>query len=210
MVIPALLVAALLAGALTIGADHRGRFGLVYVFKPLTMAAVIAVAVVLFVPERPFYGRWVLAGLLTSLAGDIALMLKRKRFTAGLVCFLIAHLYYATAFASGVPFRPSFGILVPLAACAAAVYLILRPRLGAMRLPVAAYVLVIAAMVALAANRYIQSGSEKALGALVGAGLFLVSDTSLAVNRFIRKRRLGQLLTLGTYFAAQALIALSI
>ncbi|MBN2206439.1 MAG: lysoplasmalogenase, partial [Candidatus Aminicenantes bacterium] len=209
-VIPALLVAAFISGALTIGADSRGRFGLVYIFKPLTMAAVIAIAVILFIPERPLYGRWILAGLLTSLVGDVALMLKKKRFIAGLVCFLIAHLYYGAAFASGVPFRPSFGILVPLAAFAAAVYLVLRPRLGAMQGPVAAYILVIAAMVALAANRYIQAGGGKALSALAGAWLFLISDTSLAVNRFIRKRRLGQLLTLGTYFAAQALIALSI
>ena len=206
----ALLIAALVSGALTILADYRGRFGLVYVFKPLTMAAVIAVAVIGHAREGGAYGRLVLAGLIVSLAGDIFLMLKKKRFMEGLACFLVAHLSYGAAFMSGASFRPSVWILAPLAAFAAVVYSRLRPRLGSMKVPVAVYVLVIAAMAGLAANRYFQVGRMNALSALAGAELFLVSDTSLAVNRFIRRRRFGQLLTLGTYFAAQALIALSI
>jgi hypothetical protein len=44
----------------------------------------------------------------------------------------------------------------------------------------------------------------------LGALLFLISDSSLAVNRFLKKRRLGQALTLSTYFLAQWFIALSV
>ena len=208
--VPTLLAAALISGILTILADHRGRFGLVYVFKPLTMAAVIDIAIIFFVPEKPLYGRLILAGLLTSLVGDVALMLKKKRFIEGLVCFLLAHLFYGAAFASGVSFRPPLWPFLLLAAFAVLVFAVLSPHLGKLKIPVAAYVLVITAMAALAANRYFQVGGAKALSALAGAALFLVSDSSLAVNRFVKKRRYGQVLTLGTYFAAQVLIALSI
>jgi len=207
--IPLLLIAALISGALTILADYRGRYGLVYIFKPLTMAAVICVAVIGYVPGRSSYGRLILAGLLLSLAGDVFLMLKKKHFIEGLVCFLAAHLFYGAGFLSGFALRPPKWSLLLLAAFAVAAFGVLSPHLGKMRIPVAVYILTITGMAALAANRYYQIKDSKSLLALAGAALFLASDTSLAVNRFIRKRRFGQLLTLGTYFIAQALIALS-
>jgi uncharacterized membrane protein YhhN len=208
--IPLLLIAASISGGLTILADYRSRYGLVYVFKPLAMAAIIDVAFIGYILERPLYGRLILAGLVLSLAGDVFLMLKRKRFIEGLVCFLIAHLFYGAAFLSGVALRPPVLPLLFLLAFAAVAFAVLSPHLGKMRIPVAVYILVITAMAALAANRYFQVRDAGAFLALSGAALFLVSDTSLAVNRFVRKRRLGQLLTLGTYFAAQILIAMSI
>jgi uncharacterized membrane protein YhhN len=208
--VPALLVAAFVAGALTILADFKGRFGLVYVFKPLTMASVIAIAALGRARTGGPYGALILTGLLVSLAGDIFLMLRKKRFIQGLACFLLAQVLYGAAFLSGVPFGPPAWTGVLFAAFAVFVFRALSPRLGPMKAPVAVYVIVITAMAALAANRYAQLGGAAALSALAGAGLFLVSDTSLAVNRFVGKRRFGQLLTLGTYFAAQALFALSI
>ena len=207
--IPVLLIAALISGTLTILADYRGRFGLVYIFKPLTMAAVIGVAIAGYMPEKPIYGRLILAGLLLSLAGDLCLMLKKKRFIEGLVCFLVAHLFYGAGFLSGVALRPPVWSLLLLTAFAVAAFGVLSPHLGKMRIPVAVYILIITGLAALAANRNFQLKDSKSLFALAGAALFLISDTSLAVNRFVKKRRFGQLLTLGTYFIAQTLIALS-
>jgi len=208
--IPMFLIVALISGALTILADYRGRYGLVYIFKPLAMAAVIGIAIAGYIPERSLYGRLILAGLLLSLAGDIFLMLKKKRFIEGLVCFLAAHLFYGAGFLSGVALRPPVGPLLLLTAFAVAAFGVLSPHLGKMRIPVAVYILIITGMAALAANRYFQLKDSKSLLALAGAALFLASDASLAVNRFVRKRRFGQFLTLGTYFAAQILIAASI
>jgi uncharacterized membrane protein YhhN len=208
--IPALLAAAVVAGALTIWADYRTRYALVYVFKPLTMAALIDVALILAVPGGSGYGRWILAGLALALAGDILLMLKKKRFIEGLVCFLIAHVFYSAAFLSRMHGRLSVWPTLPVALFALAVFLYLRPHLGKMKIPVAAYMIIISAMAWLAAERFMGARTAAAALALAGAVLFLASDASLAVNRFVRKRRFGQLLTLGTYFAAQALIALSI
>lgn len=208
--LPVLLVAASIFGALTILADDRGRFGLVYVFKPLALAATIELAVIGYVLGRPLYGRLILAGLFFSLAGDIFLMLRKKRFIAGLACFLVAHLFYGAGFALGVAFRPPVWSILFLAAFGAVVYSILLLHLEKMKVPVAVYIFVITAMAVLAANRYFQLRDAGALSALAGAALFLISDTSLAVNRFIQKHRFGQVLTLGTYFLAQMLIALSI
>ena len=64
-----------------------------YVFKPL--ATLLVVALALSLPAASPAYRWaVVAGLAFSTAGDIFLMLPRERFVAGLLSFLVAHLFY--------------------------------------------------------------------------------------------------------------------
>jgi uncharacterized membrane protein YhhN len=86
----------------------------------------------------------------------------------------------------------------------------LSPHLKKMKFPVVAYMLVITAMAWLAGQRYLQIKEMKPLLAFIGALLFIISDSSLAVNQFVRRRQFGQALTLSTYFAAQWLVACSV
>ncbi|MCB0300999.1 MAG: lysoplasmalogenase, partial [Calditrichaeota bacterium] len=62
----------------------------------------------------------------------------------------------------------------------------------------------------LAAARWDQLQSPAALWGMIGAILFVISDTSLAFNRFVKRFRNAQLLILSTYFIAQYLIARSV
>jgi uncharacterized membrane protein YhhN len=62
----------------------------------------------------------------------------------------------------------------------------------------------------LAAERFVYFGGAGTLMACAGAVLFLVSDSVLAYDRFAGRIGGAQLLILGTYFPAQALIALSV
>ena len=72
------------------------------------------------------------------------------------------------------------------------------------------YVVVIAVMASLAAERWQATGSAMTLAAALGAGLFVVSDGVLAIDRFRWPFRAARALTLATYWAAQLLIALSV
>ena len=80
-------LAALACGVAHIVADHRRAWRLTYLFKPLTMVAIIAIAAL---PPGNYSALrvWVVAGLGLSLVGDILLMLRPARFVAGLVFFL--------------------------------------------------------------------------------------------------------------------------
>jgi uncharacterized membrane protein YhhN len=60
-----------------------------------------------------------------------------------------------------------------------------------------------------ALGQYLQTKDRRALLALIGAALFVVSDTFLAVNRFGTPIELARLYTLGTYYLAQWLFAMS-
>jgi uncharacterized membrane protein YhhN len=194
---------------LTVRAEYGGTRRRVYVFKPLTVVLIILVALETKSAAPDAYKILIVAGLLFSLAGDVFLMLPRDRFVSGLVSFLVAHLFYVAAFASdgGRAWPAWAGAL--LSVYGALMLGLLWPRLGSLKVPVAAYVAVILLMAWLALSRYLGAGPAGSGPAAAGALLFAASDSLLAWNRFKGGFRAAQALVLGTYFAAQWLIALS-
>ena len=207
-----LVASALFVAALAIRAhylEERQRWQ-VYVFKPLATLLILVLALAL--PAAHAAYQWAIAaGLLFSTAGDVFLMLPRDRFVAGLASFLIAHLCYVWAFGVGVPFAANLLLWLPYFVAGGVVVALIWPGLKpALRGPVLVYVIVIAVMASLAVERWLALGSWVALAAAVGAGLFVVSDGVLAIDRFRWPFRAARALTLATYWAAQLLIALSV
>lgn len=134
-------------------------------------------------------------------------MLPGDRFVAGLASFL-AHLLYIAAFAG-----EKGGLRAPASALtvgvfAAGMLALLWPDLGALRVPVVAYVTVIAVMGWQALARW--GRSPGAALAAIGALSFLVSDSALAIGPFRGEFAGGTLVVLGTYWCAQCLIARSV
>lgn len=177
-----------------------------FVFKPLATLCVIAHAWRRG-HDTPTLRRWILAGLVLSLAGDVALMWPDRGFLPGLVSFLLAHLAYLAAFTRVRPLAQRVGPYVVYAVLAGVVLTLLWPGVPAgLRVPVLAYVACLAAMAAQAAVLW-RCGEPR--GALLAAGgaLFLTSDALLATNRFAAPLPLASLWILATYWAAQWCIA---
>ena len=86
---------------------------------------------------------------------------------------------------------------------------LLWPHLGKLKAPVFVYVAAILVMAWQALNRWLAAGDVGSALALAGALLFVASDSALAWNRFRSEFKSAQGFVLGTYFAAQLLIALS-
>ncbi len=129
--------------------------------------------------------------------GDALLLDKDRFFLHGLGAFLIGHLWFIAivGMSTGVSL-PALAFGVSLAAgMLALLWPGLRPKL---RAPVALYALSLAGVLAAAAPA----------GGGVGAGLFLLSDTILAWNRFRKPLPRGDLLVMLTYYAAVFAIAL--
>jgi uncharacterized membrane protein YhhN len=215
MITTALTVAAAVSGALAIAADwEERRQRAFFVLKPLTTLLIIAVAASLSV-QGP-YAQAVLVALALSLCGDVFLMYgdgaraSDRAFIAGLVSFLLAHLAFVFAFAQGVRAPALPGWLAGVVFYALALLVVLLPRAGRLKLPVLVYCLVLAAMVFAAAARHASFHDADALRALLGALLFLVSDSLLGVRRFVRRYRGAQALILSTYWGAIGLIAWSV
>ena len=197
-------------------AEFRGANRAIYVFKPASTSLIIAMAAVgAWTNGAPdLYGLLVIGGLVLSLGGDAALMPPDTpgRFRLGLALFLAAHLAYIVAFWPLSGWAPADILLtVGVAVIAGAFFLVLNPKLGAMRGPVIGYILIISLMLNRAVSTLFSGTADpvRAGRIAVGAALFFVSDVILAANRFWRPWRFHRL-SLAFYFAGQASIALSV
>lgn len=184
-----------------------------FVFKPAATLAIIGWAWRRGA-DTPGLRRWVLAGLMLSLVGDIALLWPQQGFLPGLVSFLLAHLAYLVAFTRErrlADWWPAFALY---AVVAGAVLALLWPGVpAALRLPVAVYVVALASMAAQALVLWRRSGPAASPGArrarwlAVGGALFLLSDALLATNKFAAPLPLSSLWILASYWSAQWCIA---
>jgi len=211
-VIAAVIVAAAvsLAALLWFG-ERRGVARVQWPLKTLT-SGLFLVVVWLQGPASAYDG-WIVAGLVLSFVGDLALIPRERRwFLAGLVAFLLAHVAYTAAFAGeAVPSSLPWAVLALILAASLAAYFHFRPHLGAMHAPVVVYMLVISIM--LAAAWTVALSRRDAFGWQVAAGatLFYLSDIAVARRRFtpgagFATRAVG----LPAYYAAQFLLALTI
>ena len=170
---------------------------------------VLALALWLLPLESPDK-RWIFAGLLLSALGDLCLEISPRLFIAGLLAFLCAHLAYVAAFL-GRTRTATLTRAIPVLAFGIVVFLWLRPHLGAMLLPVLAYVLVICTMMwrawAQIGARGVATGV--AWTAALGATSFGLSDTLVAWNRFVEPVLALQILLMLLYWAGQWGIAAS-
>ncbi len=207
-----ILALPLLAGLLFFTKKESTRG--VIMTKPLLSALFILAAISVPHSNPDYYG-FILAGLLFCMAGDVFLIffLSRKLFMVGLVSFLAGHILYNIAFFSmGSPGPLTVIIAMLCIAIGVAVFLWLRPYLGAMIIPVIAYIAIISMMVIGAASLVGNEHLNFTGRALVfcGAILFYVSDIFVARHRFVKKEYLNRLAGLPMYYAAQFMIAYSI
>ncbi len=190
-------------GALSMACAALGWVELHRVFKPLAM--LVAMAVVL--QARPRGLRWLLAALAASLAGDVFLMFPGY-FIPGLVAFLLAHLAYIALFRQHVGWLPNRRALMAVVGVAGGMYGVLwfGGLPAGLRAPVAAYVVAIALMAAQAIGRATVLRDKPSVLVAVGALCFMLSDTLLAINRFVTPLPMSPVWVLGTYYTAQCLI----
>jgi uncharacterized membrane protein YhhN len=202
-----LTILTIISAGIHLWGEYNGPAILIYLFKPLTMVFIISIATLAKRPPSNRYKYAVIAGLLFSMVGDVFLMLPMDLFIAGLISFLVAHLIYIYAFRSGRPWRIKFMPVLLLAIYGVVIYSILLPGLNGMAVPVAVYVVVILTMAWQAWDQWDQARARWALLAFIGALLFVISDTVLALNRFGEPFQAARALTLSTYYSAQWLIS---
>jgi uncharacterized membrane protein YhhN len=183
-----------------------------FLTKPLLMP--VLAFVVYFNTKHPkrFY---IIAGLLFSFLGDSFLLLEDKYplfFIFVLTSFLITHILYIIFFTgikqnqtSLVKKHPYLPLLVALYG-AGLIYL-LYSSLGALKVPVILYAVIICGMLLSSIHVYKSVGTAAGTQYIMGALLFVVSDSLLAVNKFYQSFPSAGLFIMLTYCAAQYFIA---
>ncbi len=154
----------------------------------------------------------VLLALLFSWFGDIFLQ-KESLFVPGLICFLTAHIFYIYFFVRTRSGNTSYFKLRPVMLIAVLAYLIefmylLWPSLGAMKLPVLIYGITISTMLSAAIWQYQKLDDRTSLFLIIGATLFVTSDSILAINKFSSPFKTAGVFIMTTYILAQLFIVL--
>uniref|UniRef100_A0A8C0IN17 lysoplasmalogenase n=1 Tax=Chelonoidis abingdonii TaxID=106734 RepID=A0A8C0IN17_CHEAB len=141
----------------------------------------------------------ILAGLIFSAVGDAFLIWQEQGyFVHGLLMFAITHILYSSAFGmKPLDLKAGFVMTLVSSFCYTFLYYYLS---GPFTYLVAVYI----ALIGFMGWRAIAG-----LSACIGAVLFMVSDLTIAVNKFCFPVPYSRAIIMATYYAAQMLIALS-
>jgi uncharacterized membrane protein YhhN len=163
----------------------------------------ISLAVLALITVSRMTGKLLFVSLLFCAAGDVALELgTEKYFIVGLGLFLIAQIMFIVTFSRDFKMQRSrIPIIVILAIYALAIASIITPSLGEMTIPVYFYLVVITLMGIFAALR-----GAKNKFTLYGAASFIVSDSILAINKFMMPVPATDYIVMITYYLALFLI----
>lgn len=176
--------------------------GWTMVFKLIPMIFFILLAL-LFTKKEDSYAIFICVGLIFCAIGDYTL----QWFIVGLTFFLIGHIFYIIAFSrlsENTPL-PAKGFLVLYGAVMAfwLASTIFSNGETVLAIAVIAYIAIILTM------GWTSFRTQNQL-AIIAAFSFIISDSVLAVNRFIFDIPVAHELIMFTYYGAQLLFALSI
>lgn len=161
-------------------------------FATKTLLLPILIAYYVYCVTKP--NKLFLAGLVMSFFGDLFLLFPGG-FIMGLSSFLAAHIVYILTFKLYFKNRNLF--LIPIFLIfISALFGFLYPHLGVMKIPVLFYALTIGTMLYVAL-------STKQKWLMIGAILFVLSDSILAINIFFKHSTFGSLSVMLTYVIAQ-------
>ena len=181
-----------------------------YGFKPAIMLMLIAYYISQSNESKGIF----LAALFFCWLGDVLLMFQGEiYFILGLVAFLIGHLFYIVTFrqlkwTTGKTLLPTQKVRFPLPIVLATIGLmvVLQPKLGAMLIPVLVYAIVIMIMAISALFRNGFTNPSSFGWVFAGAIFFMISDSTLAINKFHTQFIGASIIIMSTYVTAQFMI----
>ena len=159
----------------------------------------------------------VVMAILFSCLGDVLLMLQESNpnyFMFGLGAFLFAHIFYIFAYKqhrgdeSGNELQglQKIRFALPIVLAGTGLVTILYNRLGDLKIPVLLYAGVLTYMVLMALFRFGRTNAGSFAMVFGGAILFMMSDSLIAINKFLEPLSKAGFWVMITYISAQYLI----
>lgn len=183
-----------------------------YICKPFLMPLLMVHFILQTKGISSSIKKWIVGALLFSWAGDVLLMFVPKDeifFMLGLSAFLIAHIFYIIFFhhirvKEAVKGNPWLMVIVVV--YYGALITLLSPYLADMKWPVRVYGIVISFMFMLAMHMLFIKNKTAGKWMMIGALLFVISDSVLAINKFYQPFEAAGVAIILTYALAQLFI----
>ncbi|OSY87764.1 hypothetical protein WH52_10070 [Tenacibaculum holothuriorum] len=179
------------------------------IFKPLLMTTLVVVYLVSV--KKPNF--WLISALFFSFWGDVFLLDKTNYFVFGLASFLVAHIMYIKMTSQFLEKKGLSQILksaIIFVILFAGILFLIKDNLGEMLIPVIVYGIAISAFGTCALLYYQQSKSTASLWLLLGAILFIASDSLIALNNFYTPKHFFDISIIVLYIVSQYLICKSV
>lgn len=178
--------------------------GVKIVFKLVPMMLIILFAATNMSLVSPLYKKIVLIGLAISMVADAAIYW----FMAGLATFFVAHLFYIAAFRTARFKSVPLIAAIPLVLYGLfMVYWIALPQVFSGEVVLGVAIIAYMAVILLMGWEAIRTRLPLVI---IGAFLFICSDSFLAIDRFVTPLPARDALVMVTYYAAQVFFAASI
>ena len=175
------------------------------IFKPMIIPSLIALYY--FTSDKK--NNWYLIALVFSFLGDVLLMDKNNLFLYGIVAFLLTQILYISIIVRQMQKPSNFHkYLYAFLFVNYVVYLmtLLKPNLGDFFYPVLVYGIAISVFGLVATLNYVSKRARPALYLMLGAMLFIASDSMIALNKFHFAQAFYPVAIMITYILAQYLI----
>ncbi len=163
----------------------------------------LSLAILSFIAVSGSRGKLLFTALLLCATADIALELAGGQyFVAGLGFFLVAHVFFIITFSRDFKFQASkMPVILLFIVYSGMMAFILTPSLKEMAIPVYVYMTALTLVAIFATLRSVRNDFT-----LYGAIAFIVSDSVLAVNKFMMPVVGADFIIMITYYASLFLI----
>lgn len=191
-----------------------------FIFKPLLMPLLLLYFWINSTHQQNISFKLLVFALIFSWLGDVFLMFTEVTqlfFVLGLSSFLLAHVFYVITFYFSVKNSSSQGKgylftnpiwVIPFLAYGVGFFAITFPYLEEMKVPVLVYAIVITSMGFFALNRKNSVPDLSFNWVMIGAILFMISDSCIGINKFLFSNTLTWMpfLIMVTYILGQVMI----
>jgi uncharacterized membrane protein YhhN len=182
------------------------------------LPALISVIIILvFRPSGSWFYILLAIALFFCALGDIGMETK---FLAGVLFFLIAHLFFTTNFLwhsylLGFSLIPLLTFVISYIIMILVIILAIRfldssePRLGPLKVPLIVYVLILSLTLSTSLMLWFITGNSLGFVPFIGAIIFVISDLLIGVKLFHRHFNKAEFTIFSTYYIAIFLLTLS-
>ena len=179
---------------------------LIFIFKPFILLSLLF----LYSSSVLVRNKWYVIALIFSFFGDVFLLYSgQSLFIMGLVSFLLAHFIFISIVLKRIQktsFLKIISSVIPFLVVFILLIFGLKESLNEMLLPVIIYGLTISTFGIVSLVDFQNRKSQKSLFMLLGAIVFMTSDSVLAINKFYNASHLFEIIIMVTYIIAQYLI----
>ena len=179
-------------------------------------ALISVIFILVFRPSGALFYTLLALTLVFCALGDIGMETK---FLAGVLFFLIAHLFFTTNFL-WQSYLLGFSLIPLLAFTVCYIIMILviilavrfldssEPRLGPLKIPLIVYVLILSLTLSSSLMLWLTTGNQLGFVPVIGAIIFVISDLLIGVKLFHRHFNKAEFTIFSTYYLAIFLLTL--